>query len=95
MAMPNITPEMKTGIAEAATALGISPVDLATTISYETGGTFNPTQKGPTTKWGQHAGLIQFGEPQAKQYGVDWGDPARSQLGANGAIVAYLRDRGV
>lgn len=95
MAMPNVSPDMKTGIADAATALGISPVDLATTISYETGGTFNPTKAGPTTKWGQHRGLIQFGEPQAKQYGVDWSNPAGSQLGANGAIVAYLRDRGV
>lgn len=95
MAMPNISPDMKTGIADAAGALGISPVDLATAISYETGGTFNPTQAGPTTRWGQHRGLIQFGEPQAKQYGVDWSNPAGSQLGANGAIVAYLRDRGV
>lgn len=95
MAMPGVTPEMKTGIADAAGALGISPVDLATTISYETGGTFDPTKAGPTTKWGQHRGLIQFGEPQAKQYGVDWSNPVGSQLGANGAVVAYLRDRGV
>lgn len=95
MAMPNISPDMKTGIAEAAAALGISPVDLATTISYETGGTFDPTKAGPTTKWGQHRGLIQFGEPQAKQYGVDWSNPVGSQLGANGAVAAYLRDRGV
>lgn len=94
MAMP-VSEDMKVGIADAAKALGISPVDLATTISYETGGTFNPTQAGPTTKWGQHRGLIQFGEPQAQQYGVDWSNPAASQLGANGAIVAYLRDRGV
>lgn len=91
----NMPADMKTGIADAAGALGISPVDLATVISYETGGTFDPTQAGPRTKWGQHRGLIQFGEPQAKQYGVDWSNPAASQLGANGAIVAYMRDRGV
>lgn len=95
MAMPNVTPEVKTGIADAAGALGVSPVDLATAISYETGGTFDPTKAGPTTKWGQHRGLIQFGEPQARQYGVDWSNPVGSQLGANGAVVAYLRDRGV
>lgn len=95
MAMPNISPEMKTGIAETATALGISPVDLATAISYETGGTFNPTQAGPTTKWGQHRGLIQFGEPQARQFGVDWSNPVGSQLGANGAVANYLRNAGV
>lgn len=95
MAMPNIAPELKTGIAETATALGISPVDLATAISYETGGTFNPTQAGPTTKWGQHRGLIQFGEPQARQFGVDWSNPVGSQLGANGAVANYLRNAGV
>lgn len=95
MALPNITPEIKDGIVQTASALGISPVDLATTISYETGGTFDPTKAGPTTKWGQHRGLIQFGEPQAKQYGVDWSNPVGSQLGPNGAVAAYLRDRGV
>lgn len=83
------------GIREAANELGIDPVDLATVISYETGGTFNPTQAGPTTQWGQHRGLIQFGEPQAEEYGVDWSDPYNSQLGSDGAIVKYLRSRGV
>lgn len=83
------------GIREAADELGIDPVDLATVISYETGGTFNPTQQGPTTKWGTHRGLIQFGEPQAEEYGVDWADPYGSQLGRDGAIVKYLRGNGV
>lgn len=83
------------GIRQAAEELGIDPVDLATAISYETGGTFNPTISGPTTKWGTHRGLIQFGEPQAQEYGVNWEDPYGSQLGADGAIVKYLRDRGV
>lgn len=87
--------DLRTGIVEAARAAGISPVDLATVISYETAGTFDPLKKGPTTKWGQHRGLIQFGEPQAKQYGVDWNDPLGSQLGPDGAVVKYLRDAGV
>lgn len=87
--------EVAVGIREAAEALGVDPVDLATAVSYETGGTFNPTQAGPTTQWGQHRGLIQFGEPQAQEYGVDWNDPYGSQLGAQGAIVKYLKDRGV
>lgn len=82
------------GIIETANALGMNPVDLATIISYETAGTFSPTQAGPTTQWGQHRGLIQWGEPQARQYGVDWNDPLGSQLGADGAIVRYYRDRG-
>ena len=87
--------DIRTGIIETANALGISPEDLATIISYETGGTFDPTQAGPVTKWGRHRGLIQFGEPQAQQYGVDWNDPVGSQLGANGAIVRYLKGAGV
>lgn len=82
------------GISETANALGMDPVDLATIISYETAGTFDPTKAGPTTQWGQHRGLIQWGQPQAQQYGVDWNDPVGSQLGADGAIVKYFRDAG-
>ena len=81
-------------IAETASALGMDPVDLATIISYETAGTFSPTIAGPTTQWGQHRGLIQWGEPQAREYGVDWNDPVGSQLGADGAIARYFRGRG-
>ena len=87
--------DLRSGILSSAQALGISPVDLATAISYETAGTFDPTKAGPTTQWGQHRGLIQFGEPQAEQYGVNWADPIGSQLGAEGAVVDYLRDTGV
>ena len=76
------------GIQEAADALGVNAHDLATIISYETAGTFNPTKRGPTTQWGQHKGLIQFGEPQARENGVDWSDPYGSQLGANGTVNA-------
>lgn len=89
-----MTPDFRARLTETAGALGVSPVDLATVISYETAGTFDPAKRGPTTQWGQHRGLIQFGEPQAKQYGVDWERPLESQLGADGAIVRYLRDRG-
>lgn len=81
-------------IVQTANSLQMDPVDLATIISFETGGTFNPTQRGPTTKWGQHKGLIQFGEPQARQYGVDWNDPLNSQLGPDGAVARYFRSRG-
>lgn len=87
-------PNIVSGIVQTANALGMDPVDLATIISYETGGTFDPTQAGPTTQWGRHRGLIQFGEPQARQYGVDWNDPVGSQLGPDGAIVRYFRNAG-
>ncbi|MBD9592681.1 hypothetical protein IB270_07540 [Ensifer sp. ENS05] len=87
--------EIRNGIISSASALGIDPVDLATAISYETAGTFDPTKRGPKTQWGQHQGFIQFGEPQAKEHGVDWNNPVGSQLGENGAVVSYLRKAGV
>lgn len=87
--------DIRTGIIATAESLGIDPLDLATAISYETAGTFDPTKAGPTTQWGQHKGLIQFGEPQAKQYGVDWNNPMGSQLGPDGAVAKYLKDTGV
>lgn len=89
---------LQDGITQAARALGIDPSVLATAISYETAGSMDPLKRGPTTKYGQHRGLIQFGEPQARKYGVDFSSreaAIRSQLGANGAIVKYLRDHGV
>lgn len=85
---------LRRGILETAQAIGANPLDLATAISYETGGTFDPTKRGPTTQWGQHRGLIQFGEPQARQFGVDWNDPLGSQLGADGAIAKYFQASG-
>lgn len=89
--------DIRSLIVETADALGMSPVTLATIISYETAGTFDPRKKGPTTQWGQHEGLIQFGQPQQKEYGVDLSSPEAaiaSQLGANGAIVKYFRANG-
>lgn len=86
--------DLRTGIISTAQALGMDPVDLATIISYETGGTFDPSQPGPTTQWGQHRGLIQFGETQAQQYGVNWQDPAGSQLGPDGAVARYFEANG-
>ena len=81
-------------LVETAQSIGADPLDLATVISYETGGTFDPKQPGPTTQWGQHRGLIQFGEPQARQHGVNWDDPLNSQLGPDGAVASYLRSSG-
>lgn len=85
---------LRDGIIETANAIGADPLDLATAISYETAGTFDPLKKGPTTQHGQHQGLIQFGEPQAQKFGVDWSDPLGSQLGANGAVANYFRASG-
>lgn len=91
---PNRVPngEVASAIKGGAEELGIDPVVLATVISYETGGTFDPDKRGPTTKWGQHRGLIQFGEPQRAKYGVRDGMTVAEQMPA---VVAYLRDHGV
>lgn len=85
---------MRDGINETAAALGVDPIDIATIMMYETGGTMDPSKYGPTTQWGRHRGLIQFGEPQAKKYGVDWKKPLMSQLGKDGAVVKYFKDNG-
>lgn len=87
--------QLRQGIIETARELGVNPAHLATIISYETAGTFDPRQPGPRTQWGRHRGLIQWGEPQAREHGVDWNDPIGSQLGADGAIVRYMRNAGV
>jgi len=84
--------ELAQAIINTARSRGISPVDLGTVISYETGGTFDPWKAGPTTQWGQHRGLIQWGEPQRQQYGITQGMPVTDQVNA---IGKYLDDTGV
>lgn len=79
-------------INETAQKLGIDPQDLATAISYETAGTFDPWKAGPTTQYGQHRGLIQWGEPQRKQYGVTQNSSVPEQMEA---VRRYLIDAGV
>jgi hypothetical protein len=82
------------GIIETANSVGANPLELATIMSYETAGTFDPRKRGPRTQHGQHRGFIQFGEPQAAQFGVDWNDPVRSQLGPGKAVAKYLTASG-
>jgi hypothetical protein len=92
MSMPIDNPALASAIEKHATAAGLNPLDIATAMSYETAGTFDPWKKGPTTKWGTHRGLIQWGEPQARQYGVGPDTPVEDQVAAS---VKYLQDRGV
>lgn len=86
-----MNPDLAAAITDSASRLGISPVDLATVISYETAGTFDPWKAGPTTQWGQHRGLIQWGEPQRQKYGVYEGMPVAAQMQA---AEKYLADTG-
>ena len=83
--------ELLEAVNELAAQNGWSPQDILTIYSYETGGTMNPWQKGPTTKWGEHRGLIQWGEPQRQKYGVSADTPVREQVMATGR---YWKDRG-
>lgn len=91
----NMDPRFVPLLLETADELGVNPEDVATLISFETAGTFDPRKQGPKTQHGVHEGLIQFGQPQQKRHGVDWNDPLGSQLGKNGAIVSYMRGAGV
>lgn len=89
--IPN-NPELAAEIRASAERLGVSPVDLATVISYETKGTFDPKIKGPTTKWGQHIGLIQPGEVQRERYGINPDAPLPDQFAG---IERYLQSSGL
>lgn len=88
----NKNSNLSKSIQQTAKNLGIDPIDLATAISYETGGTFDKWKKGPTTQWGEHRGLIQWGEPQRKKYGVTENSTTEEQMAA---VEKYLRDAGV
>lgn len=62
------TPEKAAAIAATAQRLGIDPNDLATVISFETGGTFDPAKK--NMAGGKARGLIQFLPDTAKWLGT-------------------------
>jgi len=85
-----MNPELAQAIIASAKRLGVDPLDVATAMSYETGGTFSPA------KWGGknngHLGLIQFGEEERKKYGVHEGQSAGDQVVS---AENFLRDRGV
>lgn len=79
-------------IRKASDALQIKdPVDLATAIHYETGGTFSPGQPGGAG--GAYRGLIQFSPDNVRTYGVRPDQGFEDQL--MNSVVPYLRDRGV
>lgn len=86
-----MSPDLAQAITASAGRLGADPLDLATVISYETAGTFDPWKAGPTTQYGQHRGLIQWGEPQRQEYGVTQGMPVADQMRA---VEKYLTKAG-
>lgn len=76
-------------ISKAASELGVDPRLLATVISYETIGSFNPDKVGG--KGNKYMGLIQFGPEERKQFGVRPGMSFDEQMGS---VVKYLKARG-
>lgn len=92
MASAGMSRELADAILASAGRLGIDPLDLGTAISYETAATFDPWKAGPTTQYGQHRGLLQWGGPQRQKYGVTQDMSVADQLRA---AERYLTDAGV
>jgi tape measure domain-containing protein len=76
-------------LVKAAQKLGVSPLDLATIIGFETGGTYSPSKWGGAG--GNYMGLIQFGPNERKQYGAYQGQSFEEQV--LGPVVKYFQDR--
>lgn len=76
-------------VIQAADKLGVSPLDLATIISYETVGTFSPNIVGG--KGNNYQGLIQFGPEERKQFGVYKGQSFEDQV--TNSVVKYFQTR--
>lgn len=85
----NFTGDNAAALKQAAKELGTSPEDLATVISYETGGRFSPSIYGG--KGGRYMGLIQFGPSERAQFGANDKQTFKEQLPA---VVRYLKTRG-
>ncbi|WP_440222716.1 LysM peptidoglycan-binding domain-containing protein [Dokdonella sp. MW10] len=64
---PNVTPEFIAGVEAMASRLGTKPEYIMATMSFETGGTFSPSVKNPTSS---ATGLIQFLDSTAKGLGT-------------------------
>lgn len=71
----------------AADSLGTTARDLATVISYETGGKFSTSIRNPQG----YLGLIQFGKAEQQKYGVTANQTFAQQMGS---VIAFLKDRG-
>lgn len=77
-------------LVQQARAKGINPLDLATVIAHETGGKFNPDVWGG--KGGRYYGLLQFGDNERKQFGVNSLNPSyENQIDAG---LNFLASRG-
>lgn len=85
-----MNPELANAIIDSAKRLGVNPLDIATAMSYETGGKMDPGLWGG--KNNDYLGLIQFGREERAKYGVHPGQSVGDQVLA---AENFLRDRGV
>ncbi len=74
---------------DVAAELGVDPIDLATIIGFETGGSYSPDQVGG--EGNNYMGLIQFGIPERRKYGVTKGMSFEDQL--RGPVLKFFKDR--
>lgn len=92
----NFTPEKATKIAEVANRIGVNPNDLASIISFETGGTFSPSKKNPKSS---ATGLIQFMKGSGGTKGEYYGMTREKFAGLSfdeqmNYVEKYYKDRG-
>jgi len=81
--------EQTNALVEVAGELGVSPIDLATIIGFETGGTYDAGIVGG--EGGNYEGIIQLGESERAAYGFVSGMSFEEQL--RGPVKAYFKDR--
>lgn len=83
------SPDDASALVTASQQFGLDPLDVATIISYETKGKFDPNIRGG--KNNEHVGLIQFSDENQIKYGIKPGMSIKDQVPA---VMQYLRDRG-
>ena len=90
----NFTPEARAAIEATALRLGVDPNGLAAVISFETAGTFSPSQRNMAGSTG--TGLIQFMASTARDMGTTTDALARMSFTEQMKWVErYLRERGI
>jgi hypothetical protein len=82
-----LSPRAK-AMVDAADKLGISVLDLAGIIGFETGGTYSPSKRGG--EGGKFLGLVQFGPEEQKQFGVTAGQSFAQQMQS---VVKFFQTR--
>ena len=85
----NVTNPIGRALVEMALRNRWNPIDIASIIGYETGGTFDISPPGLGAAAGRIGG-IQAGEEERRTYGLGSGDP----IAEIAAIEKYLIDRG-